>query len=91
MDWLIAYDIVANRRRARIARCLERAGLRLQKSVFLVRATAGEIRKLAARLQHHIDPGTDRLSCWPLREKWPDETIEIGLASGPVDRQSLIW
>jgi len=53
--YFIAYDIVNNRRRAKISRILEKEGTRLQKSLFFVNSSqsqvAGTVKKLSEFLK----------------------------------------
>jgi len=53
--FLIAYDIVSDHRRNRIAHTLESYGDRVQYSVFIVDAKPAKIVRLRAALQRHID------------------------------------
>lgn len=52
---LVVYDIAEPRLRARMARALEGAGVRVQKSVFEADLSGTEIRALLARLQRLVD------------------------------------
>jgi CRISPR-associated protein Cas2 len=64
--WIVAYDIVDDRRRARIARLLLQQARRLQKSVFEAILTLPELRALAADLAEIAHPAEDRLDFLPL-------------------------
>lgn len=70
MDWVIAYDISDGRRRARVARRLERAGIRVQKSVFLVRMSRRELKRLVRELVRMVDKRTDSVTAWQLNRHW---------------------
>lgn len=90
MDWLIAYDVQCHHRRARLARRCERAGLRLQRSVFLVDASPPRLRELFQELAPLVDPAHDHLAAWPLSESWPRDWLELGRPLGPVERQVIV-
>lgn len=62
---LIAYDITGERGRAAMARKLEKAGRRLQKSVFLVECSEGRLSRLERELQELLKDG-DSLLVLPL-------------------------
>jgi CRISPR-associated protein Cas2 len=62
--FLIAYDIVSDHRRDRIAHTLESYSDRIQYSVFIVDAKPAKIVRLQAALQRHIDASEDHaLTC----------------------------
>ncbi|MCK6574734.1 CRISPR-associated endonuclease Cas2 [Myxococcota bacterium] len=64
--WLIAYDIVVDRRRARVARRLQREGDRIQKSVFIARLTPARFDALVDDLADLIDARIDLVDFIPL-------------------------
>jgi len=55
--YVFAYDIVHNTRRYRVARLLERHGIRVQKSVFEIRGSHAQIDRLAAEAKRQMLPG----------------------------------
>jgi len=55
MNYIIAYDIVNNRRRAKIAKYLEKVGRRIQKSVFIVDMDSRKSKKLQSELAEISD------------------------------------
>lgn len=73
MEVLVAYDVatdsLAGRRRLRqVAKACEGFGQRVQKSVFECIVTDGELAMLQARLARVIDPSSDSLRIYRLRE-----------------------
>lgn len=58
---LIAYDIVDDRRRTRVAKCLEQHGDRVQYSVFVVDAAPARLIVLADQLRKLMDERVDSL------------------------------
>lgn len=82
---LVAYDIRDPRRLGRVYRCCKRAGLHLQYSVFLVRATTQQLDRLIRELESLIDPRRDDVRIYPVpehpewthlgRSPWPTEVL----------------
>ena len=59
--FVVAYDIADDRRRGRVARCLQQHGVRMQYSVFFVDARPARILRLVSRLEGLIDAGEDSI------------------------------
>ncbi len=57
--YLVAYDISDDRRRTRIAKCLEGYGDRVQYSVFVVDARPARLVRLRCRLEDLLDTRCD--------------------------------
>lgn len=57
--FLVAYDVVDNHRRTRVAKTLESYGDRVQYSVFVVDVRPARMLRLLAVLRVKIDLGTD--------------------------------
>ena len=55
--YVFTYDIPGDRERRRMAKALEKEGLRVQESVFEVRATHGEALRLGRRLKPLLGRG----------------------------------
>ena len=64
--WLICYDIADPRRLGRVARYLEKQGIRLQYSVFLVKADQSGIDAIRTDLSELIDSNHDDIRFYPL-------------------------
>ena len=58
---VVAYDVVSDRRRRRLLRCLRAWRLDGQKSVHECRLTHAEAEELFLQLMALLDPATDRL------------------------------
>lgn len=71
--FVIVYDIVQDKRRAKVARFLEAVGERVQKSVFEVYLTPAELAKLLKKLEKHLNREEDSIRiydlCAPCRKK----------------------
>jgi CRISPR-associated endonuclease Cas2 len=80
VTWIIAYDVTRNRIRTRISKVLAKEGMRIQKSVFLVEASTGEVEKLIELMSQQIEPATDSVCAWPLAENWQEKQY-----AGPQD------
>ncbi|MFM9966004.1 MAG: CRISPR-associated endonuclease Cas2 [Planctomycetaceae bacterium] len=88
MRFLVAYDICHPKRLRKVARCLERHGLRTQKSVFLADITEHELHSLFQELQTLIrDP--DVVQAWHLAPDQPDHGI-VCSSSAPMRAACLI-
>jgi len=64
--WLICYDIADPRRLGRVARYLEKQGIRLQYSVFVVKAEKTGIDAISSHLAALIDSKHDDIRFYPL-------------------------
>jgi len=91
MHWLIAYDISSNRRRTKVAKRLERAGLRVQKSVFVAELSRADVDGLMKELEDLIDVRTDTVGAWALPQTWQTAHVEAGSPGQPVFETSVIW
>ena len=58
---LVIYDITDDKRRTKMVRCLERYGVRVQKSAFEAFLTERRYNELIERTTRLIDPHTDSL------------------------------
>ena len=63
---MVCYDIRDDRRRLRIARMLEGAGVRVQYSVFECSLAPDQVRELVGRLEVELDPSQDRVHVFNL-------------------------
>lgn len=86
MEVLVVYDIstvsAGGKRRLReVAKVCEGYGHRVQKSVFECRLEMREIRLLIHDIQKIIDPTTDRVAVYRLRE--PYQRYVMALGRGP--------
>lgn len=64
--YLIAYDIANQKRLTRVHALTRNEGVALQKSVFLVRLTAGALNGLMDRLATCINKKEDELRAYPI-------------------------
>lgn len=58
---LIAYDISSNSLRQHISKKLEHKGMRLQKSVFIVKLTSSEMQTLESWIREKLEDGDSLL------------------------------
>ena len=63
---LVIYDITDNRRRARMVKCLERYGIRVQKSAFEAFLTEKKYDRMVVMASGLIDPAADSLRIYLL-------------------------
>ena len=63
---LVIYDITDDRRRTRMVKCLERYGIRVQKSAFEAFLTEKKYERMMELTAGLIDPATDSLRVYLL-------------------------
>ena len=63
---LVIYDITDDRRRTRMVKCLERYGIRVQKSAFEAILTEKKYERMMELTSGLIDPATDSLRVYLL-------------------------
>ena len=63
---LVIYDITDDRRRTRMVKCLERYGIRVQKSAFEAFLTEKKYERMMELTSGLIDPATDSLRVYLL-------------------------
>ena len=63
---LVIYDITDDRRRTRMVKCLERYGIRVQKSAFEAFLTEKKYERMMELTSALIDPATDSLRVYLL-------------------------
>lgn len=80
---LVAYDVVANSRRARVATRLQEWGSRLQKSVFLLELDKEDLEALKVRIASLIDDGEDSIFYLPICTRCLAGIEEVGQAEIP--------
>jgi len=76
--YVIAYDVVDDRRRNKIARWLERYGERVQYSVFEMYLTDEEWKRLKKGLERHLDPEEDSVRVYRLCAVCRTRIIHLG-------------
>ena len=66
MHFVVAYDIVQDRRREKVMNTIKNFGLRVQYSVFECELTIQRADQPLERLRALIDPRRDRVNMYPL-------------------------
>ena len=66
MLYLISYDVASDKRRTRVARCMEAYGERVQYSVFECELSTTQLERLRARLLRLVDHETDSVRIYGL-------------------------
>jgi CRISPR-associated protein Cas2 len=79
---VVAYDIVENRRRNKVAKCLEGYGVRVNYSVFECVLKARKLTQMKKELKPLLDPKTDSIRIYRLCKQCIGQTEEMG--RGPV-------
>jgi len=78
MRYIIAYDICQPRRLRRVARCLEKHALRVQKSVFVYEGTADDLGNLLDAVAELIEASEDCVHAWRTASQQP----RLGISRG---------
>ena len=76
--YLVAYDVVSDRRRNRLARRLAEVGVRVNYSVFEVVCNDGEFGVLTADLRRFVKASQDHVRIYPLCRRCLDGGQVIG-------------
>ncbi len=82
---VVAYDVVSDRRRAKLAKRLIDFLPRVQKSVFEGEIPDHRFRALEEVLQDGIDPKTDSVRIYHLCRRCWGSVLEIGRGTLPAD------
>lgn len=82
---IVSYDITDDRRRRRVAKCMEDYGKRVQYSVFDCLLSEREIRDLQWRLEAIIDFETDSVRFYRICKKC-EQQIEV-MGTGNVQQE----
>lgn len=75
---VVAYDVVNNRRRTKLATFLEGYGRRVQKSVFECFLTQAEMQKLVKGVQRKVNAEEDTVRFYWLTPQSVEKTFVIG-------------
>ena len=81
MDWLLAYDVVSDRRRGRFHKRLKRLMVPVQKSVFEGRLGPKELARVEALICRELDLETDSIRLYPLGAGAREAVRVYGVAS----------
>ncbi len=79
--YVICYDIADDRRRRRVAECLEGYGERVQDSVFEAMLDRRLLDKLMELVKPNLDDGEDRLVIYSLCRACDGRRIDLGVAA----------
>ena len=79
MYFVVAYDIVKDRRRQKVMNTLKNVGMRVQYSVFECELTMQRANQLLERLRTLIDPRRDRVNMYPLCDACFFRSESLGL------------
>jgi len=76
-EFLIAYDIADNKRVAKLGRFLSKVGVRVEYSIFYVKAAKDEMTEIAMKITNIIDTEMDDVRIY--------EIEDYGIALGNAD------
>jgi CRISPR-associated protein Cas2 len=90
MNYVVAYDIVDDRRRYRVARFLEGWGRRVQKSVFECDLSAEELEKVCSQLKELLNLPEDRCHIYRLCGECAGKCLALGEAFEPAMNGTVV-
>ena len=76
MEFLIAYDIADNKRVAKLGRFLSKIGVRIEYSIFYIKASKEEMIEIAMKINDIIDTEADDVRIYEIE----DHGIALGTA-----------
>ena len=79
--WIVTYDIADPRRGGRVHRYMKSQGVPLQYSVFIVEASAAQMRQMMLALEDMIEPSADDVRAY----RWAEhaDSHQLGAAMLP--------
>jgi CRISPR-associated protein Cas2 len=80
--YVVAYDVTSDRRRSRLAKCLQGYGRRVQSSVFEMAVSRALFDKLLNELPTHLDATTDVVAVYPLCAACDARAVYLGRGAG---------
>lgn len=92
LRYVVCYDIPDNKRRTRVAKCLDGYGDRVQLSVFEALLDHVLIERLIGRLMDLIDEDEDRVRIYALCSTCTDKTRKLGIRDpGPEVGEEIVF
>lgn len=87
---IIAYDIVKNKKRNKVAEILKDHGIRVQKSVFECRLDDADLNRLTKELSETIDKKTDSILIYYLCEACVKQMHFVGIQPVRIEKDFLL-
>lgn len=87
---VVAYDIVDNRKRTKLAKTLSKFGARVQKSVFECRIDDRQYLSMKEQIEKHIDPEQDSLRYYIICARCSGNIEVSGLGAVREDEDLII-
>ena len=87
---IIAYDIVKNKKRNKVAEILKDYGIRIQKSVFECRLNDADLNLLTKELSETIDKKTDSILIYYLCEACVKQMHFLGVQPVRIEKDFLL-
>ncbi len=78
MKFVFCYDISDEKKLQKIAKKMEKYGVRVQYSIFEVDTTFSNAKKILKELEKIMDKETDRIYVYPIEEDDFSQAIRIG-------------
>jgi len=82
-EFIVAYDIKNKKRIAKLSRLLEKVGVRIEYSLFFIKASKDEMIEIAMKINEIIDTQADDVRIYKIKE--------YGIALGKADLLDLIF
>jgi CRISPR-associated protein Cas2 len=90
LKYVVTYDVINDKRRQKVADCLEDYGDRVQLSVFEVDIDAARHKKMVSRLEKLIDKAQDGVRIYPLCSTCLGKVRIIGQGEVLKDRDVIV-
>jgi len=87
---VICFDVCNHRRRARVARWLERHGRRVQKSVFECELTPKQLAAVLEEAARRMDRATDSVRAYRLCAACGARVTHLGCGAAPLAEEPVI-
>lgn len=90
MKYVVAYDVMSDKIRDKVANCLEDFGDRVQLSVFEVDIESVQYQRMVARLEKLIDKANDSVRIYPVCSSCLSKARIIGLGEILKDEEVIV-
>ncbi|MHB2156363.1 CRISPR-associated endonuclease Cas2 [Calditrichota bacterium GD2] len=87
---IVAYDIVSDKRRRRVMKCLKGMGFHVQKSVFECLLSEDQVKRLKKLLLREVDEEEDTVRIYVLPEDLKSEVRILGTGELLEDRPFVV-
>ena len=89
--YVVCYDIVDDKRRTRLAKCLDGYGDRIQYSVFEAVLDRVLFDNLVQDVKKIMDEKEDKVTIYPLCSACAKKRIALGKRNGPLPGEEIVF